>query len=602
MERILPALCPLRSAAGQEPAAEEPERRRFGLIRIEDLSVAFGDTEVVKHVDLELSGGEILGVVGESGSGKSVTALTLMGLSADTARVTTGRILFDGVTLQEAGRPRDKALYRSYQGARMSMVFQEPMTSLNPTQRAGRQVEETLRLHTKMTAGERREKVLEAFRAVGLKEPEKVYASYPHQLSGGMRQRVMIAMAVILEPELIVADEPTTALDVTIQNQIIELLRKINETQKNAMLFITHDLNLARRLCHRVAVMKDGRVVEQGPVEEIFRNPKEEYTRRLIEAVPSRMERRKDIREVFQEPVKGDFRNTKEEYTKRKVAVSGAEERTSQESAQSAAPVLEVRNLSVYYQDGNVSFLSGDRKNWQGERLSLRERLSGTKKEWVVSGADFEIYPGESLGLVGESGCGKTSLSKAILGMNCHIQGEIRHHSIRPQMIFQDPYSSLNPTKTIGWLLQEPLRAAGALDKSRAMTKGDMVAAAYDMLRKVGLEESYFSRRPSQLSGGQRQRVSIGQALITSPGFLVADEPVSALDVTIQAQIMELLQRLQQEMHLAYLFISHDINVVYHMCDRIMVMKEGRIIEIGETEEIFEHPREDYTKLLLRES
>ena len=563
------------------------------MIKIEDLSVAFGETEAVRHVNLDLVEGEILGVVGESGSGKSVTALTLMGLAADTARVTTGRILFDGVTLREAGSPCDKRLYRSYQGARMSMVFQEPMTSLNPTQRAGRQVEEMLRLHTGLAAAERREKVLEAFRAVGLREPEKVYASYPHQLSGGMRQRVMIAMAVILEPELIVADEPTTALDVTIQNQIIELLRKINETQKNAMLFITHDLNLARRLCHRVAVMKDGRVVEQGPVEEIFRNPKEEYTRRLIEAVPSRMERRKDIREVFQEPVKGDFRNTKEEYTKRKVAVSGAEERTSQESAQSAAPVLEVRNLSVYYQDGNVSFLSGDRKNWQGERLSLRERLSG---------ADFEIYPGESLGLVGESGCGKTSLSKAILGMNCHIQGEIRHHSIRPQMIFQDPYSSLNPTKTIGWLLQEPLRAAGALDKSRAMTKGDMVAAAYDMLRKVGLEESYFSRRPSQLSGGQRQRVSIGQALITSPGFLVADEPVSALDVTIQAQIMELLQRLQQEMHLAYLFISHDINVVYRMCDRIMVMKEGRIIEIGETEEIFEHPREDYTKLLLRES
>ncbi|WP_300839404.1 ABC transporter ATP-binding protein [uncultured Acetatifactor sp.] len=572
------------------------------MIKIEDLSVAFGETEAVRYVNLDLVEGEILGVVGESGSGKSVTALTLMGLAADTARVTTGRILFDGVTLREAGSPCDKRLYRSYQGARMSMVFQEPMTSLNPTQRAGRQVEEMLRLHTGLAAAERREKVLEAFRAVGLREPEKVYASYPHQLSGGMRQRVMIAMAVILEPELIVADEPTTALDVTIQNQIIELLRKINETQKNAMLFITHDLNLARRLCHRVAVMKDGRVVEQGPVEEIFRNPKEEYTRRLIEAVPSRMERRKDIREVFQEPVKGDFLNTKEEYTKRKVAVSGAEERTSQESAQSAAPVLEVRNLSVYYQDGNVSFLSGDRKNWQGERLSLRERLSGTKKEWVVSGADFEIYPGESLGLVGESGCGKTSLSKAILGMNCHIQGEIRHHSIRPQMIFQDPYSSLNPTKTIGWLLQEPLRAAGALDKSRAMTKGDMVAAAYDMLRKVGLEESYFSRRPSQLSGGQRQRVSIGQALITSPGFLVADEPVSALDVTIQAQIMELLQRLQQEMHLAYLFISHDINVVYRMCDRIMVMKEGRIIEIGETEEIFEHPREDYTKLLLRES
>ncbi len=536
------------------------------MIRIEDLSVAFGDTEVVKHVNLDLAEGEILGVVGESGSGKSVTALTLMGLSPDSARVTTGRILFDGVTLQEAGRPRDKALYRSYQGARMSMVFQEPQTSLNPTQRAGRQVEETLRLHTGMTAKERREKVLEAFRAVGLKEPEKVYRSYPHQLSGGMRQRVMIAMAVILEPELIVADEPTTALDVTIQNQIIELLRQINKTQKNAMLFITHDLNLARRLCHRIAVMKDGCVVEQGPAEEIFRAPKEEYTRKLIEAVPSRMKKRKKTEDVH------------------------------------AAPVLEVRDLSVYYQDGNVSFLSGGRKNREGEKLSLRERLSGTQKEWVVSGADFQIYPGESLGLVGESGCGKTSLSKAILGMNCHIRGEIRHHSIRPQMVFQDPYSSLNPAKTIGWLLQEPLRAAGALDGTKAMTKGDMEAAAYDMLRKVGLDESYFHRRPSQLSGGQRQRVSIGQALITGPGFLVADEPVSALDVTIQAQIMELLQSLQEELHLAYLFISHDINVVYQMCDRIMVMQEGRIIEIGETEEIFCHPKEAYTKLLLSNS
>jgi len=571
-------------------AAEEPERRRFGLIRIEDLSVAFGDTEVVKHVDLELSGGEILGVVGESGSGKSVTALTLMGLSADTARVTTGRILFDGVTLQEAGRPRDKALYRSYQGARMSMVFQEPMTSLNPTQRAGRQVEETLRLHTKMTAGERREKVLEAFRAVGLKEPEKVYASYPHQLSGGMRQRVMIAMAVILQPELIVADEPTTALDVTIQNQIIELLRQINQNQKNAMLFITHDLNLARRLCHRIAVMKDGCVVEQGPAEEIFRAPKEEYTRKLIEAVPSRMKKRK---------IDGNaMENT--------AGSPGTKRYSAQEPAESvsgdASPVLEVRDLCVYYQDGNMSFLSGAGKNREGEKLSLRERLSGTRKEWVVSGADFEIYPGESLGLVGESGCGKTSLSKAILGMNCHIRGEIRHHTIRPQMVFQDPYSSLNPTKTIGWLLQEPLRAAGALDRTKVMTKTDMEAAAYDMLRKVGLEESYFHRRPSQLSGGQRQRVSIGQALITSPGFLVADEPVSALDVTIQAQIMELLQRLRQELHLAYLFISHDINVVYQMCDRIMIMKEGRIIETGDTEEVFAHPREDYTKLLLGSS
>ena len=519
------------------------------MIKIEDLSVSFDDTEAVKHVDLELIDGEILGVVGESGSGKSVTALTLMGLVSDSAEITSGRVLFDDVILRESGKPCDKALYRAYQGAKMSMVFQEPMTSLNPTQKVGRQVEEMLRLHTDMKAEEMRRKVLEAFEAVGLREVEKVYLSYPHQLSGGMRQRVMIAMAVILHPRLIVADEPTTALDVTIQNQIIELLREINRKQKNAMLFITHDLNLARRLCTRIAVMKDGEVVEQGETESVFEHPVKDYTKRLIEAVPSRMKR------------------------KRTPAVHAMEETES--------PILRVKDLSVYYKDGNNSLFGRN------------------KRRCVVSGADFTLYSGESLGLVGESGCGKTSLSKAILGMNKEIDGEIAHATEYPQMIFQDPYSSLNPSKTVGWLLMEPLRARTALDRSKAMTKGDMEAAAYDMLRKVGMSDKYFHRKPSQLSGGQRQRISIGQALITRPGFIVADEPVSALDVTIQAQIMELMQKLQQEMKLSYLFISHDINVVYHMCDRIMVMKEGRIIEIGETEEIFSHPKEDYTKLLL---
>ena len=306
-----------------------------------------------------------------------------------------------------------------------------------------------------------------------------------------------------------------------------------------------------RRICHRVAVMKDGQVVELGTAEEIFERPRKEYTRMLVEAVPSRMKR-----------------------------VSGSD---GGGRALKSSPVLEVRNLSVYYQDGGNSL------------------FSGTKKHRAVEGADFAVYPGESLGLVGESGCGKTSLSKAILGMNRRIEGEIIHHSLRPQMVFQDPYSSLNPAKTIGWLLQEPLRAAGALDHSLAMTKGDMEAAAYDMLRRVGMGEEYFSRRPSELSGGQRQRVSIAQALIAGPGFLVADEPVSALDVTIQAQIMELMQSLQREMNLACLFISHDINVVYKMCDRIMIMKDGRIIETGETEEIFDNPKEEYTKLLLKE-
>ncbi|MCH5342850.1 MAG: ABC transporter ATP-binding protein [Acetatifactor sp.] len=531
------------------------------MIRIEDLSVAFGDTEAVKNVTLEIADGEILGVVGESGSGKSVTALTLMGLVSEEAQITSGKISMDDVVLLEAGKKRDKALYQSYQGDRMSMVFQEPMTSLNPTQKVGPQVEEMLRLHmdewrnvddasgrAEGVREQMRSKVLDMFAAVGLREAEKVYDSYPHQLSGGMRQRAMIAMAVILNPDLIVCDEPTTALDVTIQNQIIALLKEINEKQKNSMLFITHDLNLAKRICHRVAVMKDGRVVEMGPAEEIFRHPREAYTRQLIEAVPSRMKRHGR---------KGD-------------SASGN--------------VLEVQDLSVFYRDGGNSLFSRNRK------------------QCVVSHATFDIRVGEVLGLVGESGCGKTSLSKAILGMNRDIEGDVVHHSIRPQMIFQDPYSSLNPTKTIGWLLQEPLRAMGRRNASQAMTKADMEAAAHDMLRKVGMEEKYFDRKPSQLSGGQRQRVSIGQALITGPGLVIADEPVSALDVTMQAQIMELMLALQEEMKLSYLFISHDINVIYQMSDRIMVMKEGQIIESGDTEEIFRHPKEDYTKLLLAES
>ncbi len=514
------------------------------MIQIENLTVSFEGAEVVKKVSIELKDGEILGVVGESGSGKSVTALTLMGLVSEEATVKSGRILFDGEVLREAGKPVDKALYRKYQGEKMSMIFQEPMTSLNPTRRVGAQVEEMLHLHRKMTAKECKDLVLSTFTSVGLKNVEKIYRSYPHQLSGGMRQRVMIAMAVILNPRLIVADEPTTALDVSVQNQIIELLKEINQTHNNTMLFITHDLNLAKRLCHRVAVMQDGEIVELGTAEEIFERPKQDYTKKLIEAVPSGMHRKH--REIIREN-----------------------------------PVVQVRDLSVFYRDGDNSL------------------FTKKKDHQVVYDANFEIFSGESLGLVGESGCGKTSLSKAILGMNRNINGHVEQFTVRPQMIFQDPYSSLNPTKTVGWLLQEPLRAAAKLDPARALSKVQMEEAAYDMLHKVGMKDKYFDRTPFQLSGGQRQRISIAQALITHPGFIVADEPVSALDVTIQAQIMELMQKLQEEMKVAYLFISHDINVVYQMCDRIMVMKDGRIVEVGLTEDVFTNPQNPYTKDIL---
>ncbi|MBE5874909.1 MAG: ABC transporter ATP-binding protein [Lachnospiraceae bacterium] len=532
------------------------------MIKIENLSVAFDGTEVVKKVCLTIDDGEIVGVVGESGSGKSVTALTMMGLVSEEATITSGKIWYDDTLLLEAGKPRDKALYRSFQGSKMSMIFQEPMTSLNPTKRVGNQVEEMLKLHTTdLTAKQMKEKVLEAFLSVGLKDAERVYSCYPHQLSGGMRQRVMIAMAIILHPGLVVADEPTTALDVSVQSQIIRLLRKINKEQKNSMLFITHDLNLAKRLCNRVVVMKDGNVVESGTVTEIFDHPKEEYTRKLIEAVPSREKKMQRF----------------------SLSIDEGQDANGQNMPLQRPDILEVKDLNVSYMDGSNSL------------------FSSKKKKQVVTGATFTMKQGEILGLVGESGCGKTTLSKAILGMNKDVEGSIIHHSNQPQMIFQDPYSSLNPAKTIGWLLQEPLRAAGLRDKQFEMTKQDREAAAFDMLHKVGLSDKYFYRKSSQLSGGQRQRISIAQALITRPGLVIADEPVSALDVTIQAQIMELMRKLQEEMKLSFLFISHDINVIYQMSDRIMVMKEGRIVEIGETQEIFDNPKEAYTKQLLAE-
>mgnify|MGYP002623838681 CR=1 FL=1 len=514
------------------------------MIMIKDLTVTFEGVPAVENISFEIKDGEILGVVGESGSGKSVTALTVMGLINEEARLSGGNVVFDGEELIKDGHTAQGYIFRGFQGNRMAMVFQEPLTSLNPTRRVGEQVEEMLLLHTHMNKAQMRERVKESFADVALPEPGKLYDKFPHELSGGMRQRVMIAMATILRPDLIIADEPTTALDVTVQNQIMELFAGIHGKYGASILFITHDLNLARRLCHRILVMREGKIVESGETEEIFSHPKEAYTRNLIEAVPSRMHREKHT-------------------------VVGK------------APILTVKDLSVCY------------------RASGNSLFSGRDKVEIVHNASFEIHEAEVVGLVGESGCGKTTLSKALLGINRLTTGEIKHYSEFPQMIFQDPYSSLNPAKTIGWLLMEPVRALGKRVPERAKSADDMRAMAYDMLKKVELPEKVFDLYPGVLSGGMRQRVSIAQALITEPSFVVADEPVSALDVTIQAEVMKLMLRLKDEMRLSYLFISHDINVVYQMCDRIMVMKDGVIVEQGETEEIFAHPKDEYTKLLL---
>ena len=509
------------------------------MIQLRNIHKSFGENHVLQGVDLEVQDGEVVSISGASGAGKSTFLRTINFLEpAD-----EGEIILDDIRVDAARASKADILNLRRCTA---MVFQS--YNLLKHRTALENVMEALVVVQKKDRKEAEEIALEELNRVGLGDRT---GYYPHQLSGGMRQRVMIAMAVLLHPELIVADEPTTALDVTVQSQITALLKRINEKEQNAMLFITHDLNLARKLCSRILVMKDGCVVEQGKTEEIFENPRQAYTRELIEAVPSMMKKR-------------DWKGA--------------------ETAGEKRPVLTVKDLAVYYQD-------------QGKSL-----FSGKKKRCALSDVSFSIYEGESLGLVGESGCGKTSLSKAVLGMTKDIRGEIVHFTSHPQMIFQDPYSSLNPSKTVGWLLEEPLRAAAAWDKGISMTKEDRRAAAYDMLHKVGLDDSFYHRKPSQLSGGQRQRISIGQALIAGPGFVVADEPVSALDVTMQAQILELLRKLQEELKLSYLFISHDIHVVYQMCDRIMVMKDGKIVETGETEELFSNPKEEYTRLLLEDS
>ncbi len=485
------------------------------MLEVRDLKVAFPKEEpgsklvdwAVKGISFSMGRGEILAIIGESGSGKSMTALSIAGLLPPDA-VSSGEILFnkkDLMALSKEGR-------RMVQGKDISMIFQEPMTSLNPVMKIGKQIEEVLVLHTGLSKAERKERVCKALLDAGLADPERLCQSYPHQLSGGMRQRVMIAMASVLKPQLMIADEPTTALDKRIQGQILRLLKQINTEKKMGILFISHNLEVVKDFCDRILVMYQGEIVESGTPEEIFQNPKEEYTKKLLASIP----KGKQI--------------VKKEILEKK-------------------PVLEVRNLNVYYTE--------KRK----------------QKRQVIFNANFTIYEKEIVGLVGDSGGGKSSLSKAILGINKDIEGEICHFTEYPQMVFQDPYGSLNPVKRIGWILEEPLRIQVRLKKAERKEK------VLHLLERVGLDRAYVGRRPGELSGGQRQRVCIALALILESRFIIADEPVSALDVTIQAQILELLKELKEEYKLSYLFISHDMAVINEMCDRILRLEDGKLYE-----------------------
>ena len=504
------------------------------LLEIKNLTIEFPEAEgmhtVVDNVSFSVGRGEIVGIVGESGSGKTITVQTIMGLKKPDAQISSGEINFNGTDLLKLS---DEELSK-IQGNDMSMVFQEPMTSLNPVKKIGWQVAESLRIHTSLSDEDIQRRVVEILANVGLPKPEELCNKYPHQLSGGMRQRVMIAMAMICWPKLLVCDEPTTALDVTVQAQILQLLRKIHAEANTSILFISHDLNVVKEVCQRVIVMYKGKIVEEGFTEDVLYHPKHDYTKHLIAAIP-----------------------------------------TNREDTREEEMVVEAKNLNVYY--------------------SVKGKGMFGKKEQkhVVQNVDFHIKRGEILGLVGESGCGKSTLAKCIVGLNKNYTGTLNIKEDHPQLVFQDPYSSLNPMKKIGWILEEPLKIHGMKDQAKRKELVDQ------MLTQVGLDPSYADRYPSELSGGQRQRISIGGSLILNSKFIVADEPVSALDVTVQSQVLNLLLDLHKTHQLTYLFISHDLNIVRHFCNRVIVMYLGEIVEEAEVEEIYEDPKHPYTQLLF---
>ncbi|QEN89340.1 ABC transporter ATP-binding protein [Labrys sp. KNU-23] len=522
------------------------------LLQVRDLSVAFraeGQPELaVDKVSFNLDKGETLALVGESGSGKSVTALSIVQLlNYPAASHPSGEVLFRGENL--LGAP-EKTLQR-VRGADITMVFQEPMTSLNPLHTIERQVGEILSVHRGLSKRAARARSLELLTQVGIREPEKRLDAYPHQLSGGQRQRVMIAMALANDPDLLIADEPTTALDVTVQAQILALLKEMQARTGMAMLFITHDLSIVRKLADRVCVMLKGRIVDAGPTAEVFANPTSDYTRRLLAAEP-----------------------------KGRATPFDAQART----------IVSADDLKV----------------WFPIRAGLMRSTVGHVK--AVDGVSLAVKEGQTLGVVGESGSGKTTLGLALLRLISStgpiaylgkpIQGLDRRAMMplrkQMQIVFQDPYGSLSPRLSVGEIVEEGLQVLGG-----GLDAGERRAAVARALADVGLEPKAMDRYPHEFSGGQRQRIAIARAMVLQPKFLVLDEPTSALDMSVQAQIVDLLRELQQRHKLAYLFISHDLKVVRALANEVMVMQGGKIVEHAPASEIFEHPREDYTKALF---
>ncbi|MDP4129729.1 MAG: ABC transporter ATP-binding protein [Bacteroidota bacterium] len=550
---------------------------------------ADGYTAALEHISLEVTAGAMLAVVGESGSGKSVTALSILHLLPPAAaRVDQGEILFspDGVNAIDLRKLSEKEL-RSLRGNRIGIIFQEPMTSLNPVMTCGRQVMEPLQLHRKLNNGRARREVLELFKKVRLPDPEVLFNRYPHQLSGGQKQRVMIAMAISCKPALLICDEPTTALDVTVQKTILELLQDLRKSENMGMIFITHDLGLVSDMADRAVVMYRGRIVEKGSVEDLFLRPQHPYTRGLLFCRPVLHQKGERL------PVVSDFLDGQQPAGKALPDLMGLNAETKNTGGKKAASgiLISVKGLNIWYSSG---------KTWLG-------RQKGWTK--AVQDVSFDVFNGETLGLVGESGCGKTTLGRALLRLNKPVSGSIRFDDrdllampdseLRPfrkniQIVFQDPYSSLNPRLTIGSALSEPLKIhASSLNASERKEK------VKELLRKVDLKPEHVNRYPHEFSGGQRQRIVIARALALNPDFVVFDESVSALDVSIQAQVLNLINDLKREFGFTAVFISHDLSVVHYLCDRVMVMEKGRIVEMGDAETLYRNPQTAYTKSLI---
>jgi peptide/nickel transport system ATP-binding protein len=560
------------------------------LLNAERLEVSFrndGKSQVaIDGISFRIRQGEIMAIVGESGSGKSVTALSLLKLipqpqgliraGSVTFRTDAGEIRLD--TLDEQGM-------QQIRGREISMIFQEPMTSLNPAFTCGMQVTEVLRRHLGMTRKEAKERTLELFREVRLPRPEEMLRAYPHQVSGGQKQRVMIAMAIACNPKLLIADEPTTALDVSVQRTILELLASLQQSRNMSILFITHDLNLVQGFANRVMVMFKGLIVEEGPVEKIFRNPAHPYTRGLIACRP---DPRKRLRTL---PTIEDFMRggTVDE----SVVTAGARS-SGQTLLYERSPLVVVEGLSKVFGAVGGPF-------------------SGKGQEYRALQEIFvNIYPGETLGIVGESGSGKTTLARVIIRLLPETAGRIwykdkditeisgrllKQMRREIQIVFQDPYSSLNPRLTIGAAITEPMKVHGLF-----RSKKERKEKAMELLDQVGLQPEHYYRYPHEFSGGQRQRICIARVLAVQPEVIILDEAVSALDVSVQAQVLNLLNDLKKKYGLTYIFISHDLSVVRYMSDRVIVMKDGRIVETGEADALYSAPREAYTRMLIEAS